>query len=136
MDMDVSDLAKAWDDSEEIRGRLRSGGSLIHADTKDKILVKTTSLNACVLEPVLGLMAKASNMVEEGKSPPSPAVEELREQVKELLEMSKREVEFTAIDKAAWTIRKFIAFLKLKIRKRDVSTEPLLHDIMVCVPAS
>ncbi|CAE7153249.1 unnamed protein product, partial [Symbiodinium necroappetens] len=88
----------------------------------DKILVKTGSLNGPVLRPICEMMAAVSDTIEEGKVSPSPAVEDLREEVKTVMEMGKQEVTFQQIDKVAWTVRKFIAFLKLKIRKREVST--------------
>jgi len=121
--VDCSGLALQWDASPEIRQRLRSGETLIHPATKDKILIKTASLNGPVLQPVCELMANLRDSLGDGKIPPSPAVEDLREEVKALVEMGKQDVTFGVVDKAAWNVRKFIAFVKLKIRKREVSTE-------------
>ncbi|CAE7596944.1 unnamed protein product [Symbiodinium necroappetens] len=120
--VDCSGLALQWASSPEIRQRLRSGESLIHPATKDKILIKTASLNGPVLQPVCDIMASFRDSLGDGKIPPSPAVEDLREEVKALMEMGKQEVSFDVVDKAAWNVRKFIAFVKLKIRKREVST--------------
>ena len=122
--VDVTGLSAEWDSSFEIRDRLRAGGSLIHPSTNDRIVVKTTAVNAAVLEPVLLMMAQSrSAAADDGKSLPSPAVEEIREEIKAVLELNKQEVTFSIIDKPAWIIKKFTAFLKLKVRKRDPSTE-------------
>lgn len=131
--VDVSGLANAWENDPEIRGRIRNGGTLLHPETKDKILVKTGSLNGPVLRPICEMMAAVSDTIEEGKVSPSPAVEDLREEVKTVMEMGKQEVTFQQIDKVAWTVRKFIAFLKLKIRKREVSTEPSKHVNIIVI---
>ena len=130
--VDCTGLALQWDASPEIRQRLRSGETLIHPATKDKILIKTASLNGPVLQPVCDLMANLRDSLPNDKMPPSPAVEDLREEVKALVEMGKQEVTFEVVDKAAWNVRKFIAFLKLKIRKREVSTESSceVHDTL------
>ena len=121
--VDVTGLAQLWDADPQIRQQLRDGGSLLHPSTKDKVLIRTAALNGPVLKPVCEMMAKMRDVVDDGKIPPSPAVEALREEVQAIMGMAKQEVTFDQIDKAAWSIRKFIAFMKLKIRKRQVSTE-------------
>ena len=128
-DVDVDGLATEWDQAEDIRQRLRDNGLLIHPETKDKIVVKTTSLNNTVLIPILHRMAR----LDLGKAAPSPAVEDLREEVKALMDMHKRQTDFKTIDDMAWTVRKFVAFLKLKIRKTDVSQETCLHVASSCL---
>ena len=122
---EITGLASQWENHPEIRSRLRNGGCLLHPETKEKIVVKTASLNGPVLSPICEMMAAFQEIMEEGKIAPSPAVENLHEEVKALMDMGKQEVTFKEIDKVAWTIRKFIAFLKLKIRKREVSLERL-----------
>ena len=126
-DIDISGLANDWDASPEIRTRLRNGGFLIHPDTNKKILIKTASLNRAVLQPLLEKMAPASGDANGGKCSPSPGVEEVREEVKALMDMNKRQVDFETVDREAWTIKRFLAFIKLKIRKREVSTETYLN---------
>ena len=126
-DVDISGLASQWDADPEIRGRLREGGFLIHPETNKKILIKTASLNKGVLQPLLEMMAPASGDANGGKCSPSPGVEEIREEVKALLDMNKRQVDFETVDREAWTIQRFLAFIKLKIRKREVSTDTYLN---------
>ena len=126
-DVDISGLASQWDADPEIRGRLREGGFLIHPETNKKILIKTASLNKGVLQPILEMMALVSGDANGGKSSPSPGVEEIREEVKALLDMNKRQVDFETVDREAWTIKRFLAFIKLKIRKREVSTDTYLN---------
>ena len=121
--VDLTGLAQKWDESPEIRQRLRNGGSLLHPSSKDKVLIRTAALNGPVLQPVCEMMAKLQAVMDDGKIAPSPAVEALREEVQALMGMAKQDVTFQEIDKAAWSVRKYIAFLKLKIRKREVSTE-------------
>ncbi|CAE7621215.1 unnamed protein product [Symbiodinium sp. CCMP2456] len=120
--VDVTGLGQQWEADSQIRQRLRDGGSLLHPSTADKVLIRTASLNGPVLKPLCEMMAKMRDVVDDGKIPPSPAVEGLREEVQAVMGMAKQEVTFEQIDKAAWSIRKFVAFLKLKIRKRQVST--------------
>ena len=62
--------------------------------------------------------------------PPSPAVEDLREQINELMVLSKQETDFAKVDHAAWQIRRLTAFLKVKTRKQQVSNESRLHIVM------
>ena len=128
VDMSMAGLAKMWDDAEEVRRRLRDTGCLLHPETGDKILVKTASLNFSVLHPVVTLMSQAP-AASEGQVAPSPAVEDLRGEVKALYDLNQRSTDFAEVDKLAWGVRKFIAFLKLKIRKREVSLEPSLKYV-------
>ena len=129
LEVDVSGLAQEWDEASDIRQRLRASNlGLIHPQTGEKVLIKTAVLNASVLQPVLHRMANARG---EAKACPSPAVEDLREQVSELYTLSKREIDFKTVDGPAWEIRKFISFLKMKIRKQDVSMESGLFRIQV-----
>ena len=123
MDVCLTGLAKMWDGDEEVRQRVREAGTLLHAETGQKILVKTASLNFSVLHPVVSLMSQVAS-AEEGQVAPSPAVEDLRAEVKTLFELNQKSFDFEGVDKMAWAVRKFIAFLKLKIRKREVSLEP------------
>ena len=127
MDVCLTGLAKMWDDHEEVRQRVRGSGSLLHAETGSKILVKTASLNFSVLHPVVTLMSHVASTAEDGHVAPSPAVEDLRAEVKTLFELNQKSFDFEGIDKMAWSVRKFVAFLKLKIRKREVSLEPSLR---------
>ena len=137
MDVDLSGLAAEWDGDLEIRQRIREGGKLLHEDTNNKILVKTASINFRVLFPVVQMMAKCPETVEEGQAAPSPAVESLRAEVKALFDLNQKAVDWEGVDKTAWAVRKFIAFLKLKIRKREVSLEALLAiRASVCIETS
>ena len=70
-------------------------------------------------------MAAMPSASEDGQVPASPEVEALRVEVKSLMEMNKRELDFQVVDKAAWVSRKFLAFVKVKIRKREASLESL-----------
>ena len=88
---------------------------LFHPQTGSKLLLKTTVLNSNILRPVLVRMSQGSGKL--------PAVEDLREQVRDLFQTSKREVEFDDIDRESWRVRKFAGFVKLKVRKEEVSTE-------------
>ena len=133
-DVEISGLAQDWDAVPEIRTRLRKGGLLLHPETNKKILVKTAALNRNILEPILVKMSKFSAEANDGKCSPSPGVEDIREEVKALMDMNKREVDFETVDHEAWSIKRFLAFLKLKIRKRQVSQEPFLQSSDSCCP--
>ena len=128
-DVEICGLAKDWDAVPEIRTQLRQGGLLIHPETKKKIVVKTAALNRSVLEPILLKMSRFSAEANDGKCSPLPGVEDIREEVNALMDMNKREVDFETVDREAWTVKRFLAFIKLKIRKREVSQEPCLESI-------
>ena len=130
MDVDLSGLAAEWDGDQEIRHRIREGGKLLHEDTNNKILVRTASLNFRVLLPVVQMMAKCPDTIEEGHTAPSPAVESLRAEVKAVFDLNQKSVDWEGVDKTAWAVRKFVAFLKLKIRKREVSLEASLGLVL------
>ena len=122
----LDDLAKEWDEIPEVRNRIRASGQLLGPGS-DKICQKSTIINKDVLAPVLGRMAASTG---KARLPPSPAVEDLREQINELMVLSKQETDFAKVDDAAWQIRRFTAFLKVKTRKQDVSNESRLHIVM------
>ena len=122
----LDELAHEWDEIPEIRNCIRAGGGLLDPES-EKICQKTTILNKDVLAPVLGRMAASTG---KAKLPPSPAVEDLREQVNELMTLSKQETDFAKVDHVAWQIRRFTAFLKVKTRKHEVSNESRLQIMM------
>ena len=123
-EVDISKIAATWDQVPEIRNRIRDEGALLHPEGKEKVTLKTTVLNANVLAPVLERMTGVTGSQ---KLPVSPAVEDLREEISNLYALGKREVDFCTIDRAAWKIRNFLAFLKVKGRKQEVSHESWLN---------
>ena len=66
-----------------------------------------------VLLPILTRMRDAAKKL--------PGIDSLREQVTVLLEMNKREPEETLVQKSAWILRKQCGFVKMKVRRMEVS---------------
>ena len=73
------------------------------------------SKHAYLLIPVLERMVK-------GPKKKVPNIEQLRVEVREVLVMNKQEPDTTTVEKCAWH-----SFVKLKTRRREVSTESQPH---------
>ena len=113
---DLQGLALEWDGLPSIREALRGGGVLC-AEVSDKgVDLKTPSKYAHVLRPILSRMKDADKKL--------PSISDLRDQISEVLERNKREPTELEVDRFSWTIRKNLGFVKMKVRKLEVSIDP------------
>ena len=113
MVVSLDGLAEEWDAVPSVREALRAGQSLIMEVSEKQVDLKTPSRYAALLTPVL------QRMVQGGKR--MPAIEDLRTQVRAVLTLNK--VSENDTEKFAWLIRKQLGFIKMKCRRREVSTD-------------
>ena len=122
--VDISDLAKEWDSAEVIREYLRADSTRVLFDENISICIKHVGhahVHA-VLKPILLRTAGV-------ELHPQPPVRQLRHQIGLLYQKAGRTtVDEKAIIDDSWYIRKFLALVKMKTRKRLVSTAPHLNQ--------
>lgn len=113
----IEGIAVLWDD--EVRDRLRSGGPLMSPDCPNLTEDITTCVkNRFLLHPILARMSLMQTR-------PLPAIEGLRDEVEKVFCRNKRstsELPGGDIVKCAWHIRKLLGFIKMKVRRHEVST--------------
>ena len=117
---DLRGLAAAWDSTPSLRASLRANQPLIQEVSEKLVDIRMASKHAYLLIPVLERMVK-------GPKKKVPNIEQLRVEVREVLVMNKQEPDTTTVEKCAWHIRKNLGFVKLKTRRREVSTESQPH---------
>jgi len=120
--MIVKDLAIEWDACEEVRDRLREGGPLLHPETGAGEDIKSCTLNKDLLAPMLLRMVKSPKKGH-------PPIDDLREEIATLMKKCKRVPEpgFEDLQKLAWRLRHLVCFVKSKARRKEPSTDLLLH---------
>ena len=117
---DIRGLAAAWDGDATVRQGLRGKEALIQEVSDKNVDIKMASKHAALLTPILERMFGTTKRK-------IPSIEALRVEVKEVLTMNKYDPDAATIEKYAWHIRKNLGFVKLKCRRREVSTEPRPH---------
>ena len=136
--LDITDLCPEWDSQDDIRTRLRDGGPIIHPETKESDDVQSCCRNSSLLVPILIRMSTLG-------SRPLPPLNPLRAEIEALMLKNKRgnaPEEVSSILKASWRIKKLCGFVKMKVRRGEVSTvscfliwqpfpeKPSLHCVM------
>ena len=117
----VEGIAKEWDDNNELRDRLREGGTVLTANPSAQD-ISTCTRNRGILDPLLTRMS-----VDPKRTVPN--IDQLKDEIEDLLKRSKRALDEGGVDipKTSWAIRKLCGFIKAKARRREVSTVPGLH---------
>ena len=110
-------LVDDWDSTASIRNDLRDGGKLVVVGDVD---IKATVGAKALLVPVLNRMA----VVPDTKL---PDIEKLRACVHDIYMRNKQYPTNLDIQSEAWQIRKLLGFIKMKIRRGEVTTEALLQ---------
>lgn len=118
--MDVSGLANEWDAEPSIRSHLReSKEPLFNPD------VSPDTVKACTgpdhVNAILKVMCTRTATVQ---GHPQAPVTGLREELKLLYQKGGRIVPESDIVTDSWMIRKLMSFIKMKCRRRKVSTVP------------
>ena len=122
--VDISELAKEWDNVPCIRDYLRGDNSPILFPEKTAISVKTAS-KAYVEELLAPILTRSSHLHKQ----PQPKVDDLREQLVLLYQKASRTIDVAdqIIIGDSWYIRKFLVLVKERTRKEKVSTAPHLN---------
>ena len=116
--LDLATLHTEWDGCEDVRDRLRGGGGLL-VDGKGED-IKVVLSNSSVLQPLVTRMSLC-------QSRPLPNVDALRDEVEQVYLKNKRgqtpedQPDVIAI---SWKIRKLLTYLKMKVRRKEVSSVP------------
>lgn len=114
--LDLDGLAAEWDGTVSIRSALREGEqlvSIVNVDIKACVAAKD------VLTPLLHRMVS--------KECKLPDVEPLRDNIRDVYLRNKSEPDAGTILGISWQIRRMLGFLKMKVRRSEVSTEPRLY---------
>lgn len=119
--MDVLNISNDWDQHESVRERLRSGYSVLHPNSASDD-VATVVRNKELMKPLVERMAKHDDK-------PHPPIDALREEVAKMYCMHKRSPmpDFKDLQHEAWRLRHLLCFTKAKARRKEVSTDTLLH---------
>lgn len=120
--LNVADLHREWDCNEELRARLRDGQGLL-TDYKSED-IQSTLENLHALQPLITRMSMTQTR-------PLPGVDGLRDEVEKFFLANKRgqsQEEFPDVVNISWKIRKFLGFVKMKVRRKEVSSAPFLHS--------
>ena len=126
--LNLTDLHLDWDDNPDIRQRLLDAQDLLDDGGFDDI--PTAKKNAAVLLPLLTRMSLTEHR-------PLPGVESLRDEIEAVHMRNKRgktQEDVPDIARDGWRIRKLLGFVKMKVRREEVSEVPLtcLFDIFLC----
>ena len=119
--LDISGISQVWDGERELRSRLRNGGPFIHPLSDSKVDNQTCVQNIEVLMPLIARMTMSAERK-------LPGVADLRMEMQVCYEANKRKdnpEDNAAIIADSWHIRKLLSHVKAKVRRNEVSTEPL-----------
>lgn len=119
----VRGIASKFDGDEEIRSRLRAGGGVLAPGGCSEDITSCVN-NKGYLVPLLHLVIKTPKA-------PQPSIDDLKEELLELLKLSNRgtDIDYDAVGKAAWNLRRLCGFVKSKARRIEVSTVTRSHNI-------
>lgn len=118
---DVFSMALEWDSIQSIRTTLRSGGTLLDGDSPD---IKSSVANKSVLMPVLRWMASRPGQK-------LPEVDQVRTEIRVLYVQNKVDADACQVGKDGWLLRKYLGFIKMKVRRGEVSIDPRKQYIHV-----
>ena len=106
-------LSDEWDNIEPIREKLREGNQLVPEGTGTDGIQSAVSIQE-ILKPVLARMGTHSKL---------PEVVPLREEIQKLYVKNKQDRPASDIESDGWIIRKLCSFIKMKVRRVEVSLD-------------
>ena len=115
--MDFAGLADEWDACPDVRARVRDEGAVLDPKSDGFVDITTCCRNASLLVPLVTRMALS-------KTRDVPGVDGLRDSVVSLLTMNQRPNEaadMAEVVRIGWALRKLAGFLKMKVRRKEVS---------------
>lgn len=118
--VDLSLVPDEWDSYPDLRTRVRESGRILPEG--DAVDIHACVKGTDVLVPLLTRMSLQSER-------PVPQIDALRDAVQAFLTKNKRTEDaanVAEIVNAGWQIRKLLVFIKMKVRRREVSTAPCL----------
>ena len=110
---EFAQMVEIWDSCQIIRNHFRAGDPFLNGENPD---IKTTVANKVVLMPVVEWMA-------ERPGHPLPPVEAVRSAVRALYTLNKVQADPSTISHDGWLLRKYLGFIKMKVRRSEVSVE-------------
>lgn len=126
--LDIGGMHNEWDGCEAIRTRLRNGEDLLVGKINEDI--PSLVANIEILQPLITRMSLTATR-------PLPAVDALRDEVEATYIANKRgqtPEDQPDVVATSWKIRKLLVFLKMKVRRHEVSTVPSLRYMgWVCI---
>ena len=114
--LDLDGLAAEWDGTVSIRSALREGEKLLELTNVD---IKACVVAKDVLTPLLHRMLS--------KECKLPDVEPLRDNIRDVYLRNKSEPDAATILGTSWQVRRLLGFIKMKVRRSEVSVEPRLY---------
>ena len=118
-ELDLTNLSAEWEREEVIRDHLREEGAVLFDKDQCSESVKTCSESVANAVLVVLALRMAGT-----KGMPQPQVIPLREELEKLYKRCGAQVDDKIIYEDSWMIRKLCCFLKMKTRKKHVSTAP------------
>ena len=116
MQFDCSGLAEEWDQSENLRARLRDGLPLVDNIQKSRDSSSAQCIkNGDVLHPRLHKFYTCGLKL--------PEIDPMREQVSKVYALSSRTPSEDIVDDDGWELRKMLRLVKRKANRGEVSTE-------------
>ena len=119
---ECSDLAKEWEAEVEIRDHLRQEGHTLFEEGFPESIK-----NACKDVVFQALEIMCIRTAEKQGHPQAP-VGPLREELELLYKKCGAQVSENVSVNDSWCLRKFMCFIKMKVRKAKVSTAPCLYQ--------
>ena len=117
VELDLTNLAEDWEREDAVRAHLRTEGATLLGDKDVCESVKT-----CVVDHVHAMLKVMCLRMAETEGAPQPAVAPLREELEKLYKRCGVMVDEKIVFEDSWMVRKLCCFLKMKTRKRMVST--------------
>ena len=114
---DCTGLAVDLEKDDVIREHLRKAGAVLCPEGLNCELIK----NACE-DPAYQVLKIVSLQTAEVEGHPQPAVGPLREELERTYKKLNVQIDEPTVVNDSWCIRKFMTFIKMKVRKQKVST--------------
>ena len=121
MQFDCTNLAEEWDQSEDVRSRLRKKGALVAniLKSRDSTIAQCVA-NVPVLVPLLHRLSCCRLKL--------PEIDGLREQCAKAYALASRTPSEDTVDDDGWELRKMLRLVKRKAKREEVSMESRLSS--------